>query len=263
MIQTRQCCQARDQSHRVAGDRVLFQCSAMPSNQPCRKWSGWWGACGMILLILSSSARSGESSIPASSTVPFDLRDTLATFRQTQTSRQFSPVVISVWSLPVSSNSYLFRTILPAKTTAQPTRSRLLRATLPQRRQSSLPQPIFWLLVPRVTHHGHVHAVCFTRGFVGACCGLLVVLMAVHESLCVVARPRPSWSLRAALVHSRSHVHLPSICEDVTYRSSCSLSLVIHVVCSDCAALLRTAQIFQLRLSSRDSQDLAKRVRPT
>ena len=58
----------------------------------------------------------------------------------------------------------------------------------------------------------------------------LVVLMAVHELLCVVARPHPSWSLRAALVQSRSHVHLPSI-------------LWIHVVCWDCSALLNTAQI--------------------
>ena len=59
---------------------------------------------------------------------------------------------------------------------------------------------------------------------------VLVVLMAVHELLCVVARPRPSWSLRAALVQSRSHVHLPTI-------------LWIHVVCTDCSALLHTAQI--------------------
>ena len=41
--------------------------------------------------------------------------------------------------------------------------------------------PIFQLLVPRVTHHGRVHAVCFTQRLVGACCGLLVVHMAVHE----------------------------------------------------------------------------------
>ena len=39
------------------------------------------GACVLILLMRSSSARSGDSSVPA--TVPFDLRDTLATFRQT------------------------------------------------------------------------------------------------------------------------------------------------------------------------------------
>ena len=32
-------------------------------------------------------------------------------------------------------------------------------------------------------------------------------------------------------------------CEDVTYRSCCSLSLVIHVVCSGCSTLLHTAQI--------------------
>ena len=32
-------------------------------------------------------------------------------------------------------------------------------------------------------------------------------------------------------------------CEDVTYRSSCSLNLVIRVVCSDCSTLLHTAQI--------------------
>ena len=106
--------------------------------------------------------------------------------------------------------------------------------------------PIFWLLVPRVTHHGHVHTVCFTQGVVGACCGLLVVLTAIHELLCVSARPRPTWSLGAALVQSRSHVHLPSF-------------LWIHIVCSDCSALLDTAQI----PAARDSQDFAKRVRPT
>ena len=74
------------------------------------------------------------------------------------------------------------------------------------------------------------HTVCFTQRLVGACCGLLVVLMAIHELLCVIARPHPSWSLRAALVQFRSHVHPPSI-------------LWIRVVCSDCSALLHTAQI--------------------
>ena len=42
------------------------------------------GACGLTLLVQSLSARSGESSIPASSTMPLNLRDTLATFRQTR-----------------------------------------------------------------------------------------------------------------------------------------------------------------------------------
>ena len=76
-----------------------------------------------------------------------------------------SPLVISVWSLSVSSNSHLFRTILPAdRTTAQPTRSRLLRASLPQRRQSSFPQPNLLASCLRGHHHGHVHAVCFIQG---------------------------------------------------------------------------------------------------
>ena len=134
--------------------------------------------------------------------------------------RQFSPLVISVWSLPVSSNSHLFRTILPAEDNSTDSFS------APSGFFDSAPR----ILVSSTQSsgflsHGHAHAVCFTQRLVGACCGLLVVLMAIHELLCVVARPRPSWSLRAAPVQSRSHVHLPSI-------------LWIHVVCSACSVLL-------------------------
>ena len=139
--------------------------------------------------------------------------------------------MISVWSLPVSSNSHVFGTILP-------TENKLLnRLILGSFRLLCLSvdaphflNSIFWLLVPAVTHYGHVIAVCFSQGLVGACSGLLVVLMAIHDSLCVVARPRPIWSLQASLVQSRSSVHLPSC-------------LWIHVVCSGCSAQLHTAQI--------------------
>ena len=178
-------------------------------------------ACSLILLIRSSSARSGEPSIPASSTVPFRLRDTLATF----SARQFSPLVISVWSLPVSSNSHLLRTILLADwTTAQPTRSRLLWASSPQRRRFSFPRPSLPASCPK-SHPSRTCSRSLLHSETRWC-----MLWATCELLCVVARRHPGWSLRAALVQSRSHAHLPSI-------------LWIHVVCSDCSALLHTAQI--------------------
>ena len=235
-MQTRQCCHARDQSHRIAGKSGSFPtlslektdmfCSAFESI--LQKLVQMMGACRLILLIRSTNARSRESSIPAPSTVTFDLRDTLQLFGRLHIKTVLS---ISDLNLEPSSEQQLVHDDSAGRGQLL---NRLVLGSF------GLPclsvdnphflNPIFQLLVPRVTHHGHVHAVCFTQRLVGACCGLLVVLMAVHELLCVVARPRPSWSLRAALVQSRSHVHLSSI-------------LWIHVICSDCSALLHTAQI--------------------
>ena len=76
-------------------------------------------------------------------------------------------------------------------------------------------------------HHGRVHTICFTQKLVGVCCRL-VVLVAVHQLLCVAARPHPNWSLR--FVQSRNHVHHPSF-------------LWIRVVCSESSVLFHTAQI--------------------
>ena len=80
MIQTRQCCHARDQSHRIAENRVLFP----------KLWSREKTDTSSILLIRSASARSGESSLLPS---------------------------IGDLSLEPSSerNSHLFRTILLAR----------------------------------------------------------------------------------------------------------------------------------------------------
>ena len=87
MIQTRQCCHTRDQSHRIARNRVLLptlspEKADMISNafeSTLQKLVQMMGACKLTLLIRSFSAKSGESSIPPSSTVPFDLRGTLPT----------------------------------------------------------------------------------------------------------------------------------------------------------------------------------------
>ena len=150
----------------------------------------------------------------------FDLRDTLATFRRTPHQGQFSPFV--ALSLEPSSEQQL--TLVQNDSAGRGQLFNRLVLGSFELLCLSVDNPqflnlIFWLLVPRVT-----------QGLVGACCGLLVLLMAIHESLCVVARLRPSWSLRAVLIQSRSHVHLSSV-------------LWIHVVCSDCSVLLHTAQI--------------------
>mmetsp|Transcript_63581 Transcript_63581/g.168438 ORF Transcript_63581/g.168438 Transcript_63581/m.168438 type:complete len:203 (+) Transcript_63581:637-1245(+) len=68
-----------------------------------------------MLLIRSSSARSGESSAPASLRRSFDIFNLLFSFSVASTSTQSSPFLISVLSCPVSSKSHLFRIILSAK----------------------------------------------------------------------------------------------------------------------------------------------------
>ena len=108
MIQTRQCCHTRDQSHWIAGNRVLLptlfpEKADMFSNafeSTLQKVVQTMDSCRLILLIRSSSARSGESSISASPTVPFDLRDTLATFR-----RLHIKTVLSITDLSLESSS--------------------------------------------------------------------------------------------------------------------------------------------------------------
>ena len=60
--------------------------------------------------------------------------------------------------------------------------------------------PIFQLLASRVTHHGHVHAVCFTQWLVSACRGLLVV----HGGPWVALRRCTTASLLVAPSGSRS-----------------------------------------------------------
>ena len=64
------------------------------------------GACGLILLIRSLSAKSGESSILSSWTNAVRSPRHSFNFSADSTSRQSSPLVISVWSLPGSTKSH-------------------------------------------------------------------------------------------------------------------------------------------------------------
>ena len=199
----------------------------MPSNQPCRNWSGCWARVDWYY-----PRGQGVESRPY--LLHRQCRLISATLLQLFGGLHIK-TVLSICALSLEPSSEQQLTLVQNDSAGRGQLFNRLVLGSFELLCLSVDNPqflnlIFWLLVPRVTHHGHVHAVCFTQGLVGACCGLLVLLMAIHESLCVVARSRPSWSLRAALVQSRSHVHLSSI-------------LWIHVVCSDCSVLLHTAQI--------------------
>ena len=156
------------------------------------------GACRLILLMRSSSAKSGESSIPASSKVPLDFRNTLSTFRQTPHQDT------------VSSNSHLSDSF-SAPSGFFASASTILISSTQSSGFLSQESPITDVFTQYATLRGSLVLAVDHLWFSWRSMSCFASL---HDSI------------RAGCsepTQSRSHVQLPSI-------------MWIHVVCSDCSA---------------------------
>ena len=229
MIQTRQCCHTRDQSHRIAGNRVLLptlspEKTDMISNafeSTLQKLVQMMGACKLTLLIRSFSAKSGESSIPPSSTVPFDLRGT-----------------------------HLFRTILPAEDNCSTD-------------SFSAPSGFFastsTILISSTQSSSFLCQESPITDMFTQFASLRDSLVLAVDYLSFSWRPTSRFaSLHDRVRAGRSELLSFNLAVTCNCPQSCG-SMSSARIAPPCFTRLR----FQLRLSSRDSQDFAKRVRPT
>ena len=171
-------------------------------------------------------------------------------FSADSTSRQFSPLVISFWSLPVSRNSHLFRMFLPAEDNCSTD-------------SFSAPTAFFasasTILISSTQSSGFLSQESPITD--------MFTQFALFWDWLVLAVDYLSFSWRSMSRFASSHDRIRagrserlsfSHAVTCTFPRSCG-SMSSARIAPPCVTRLR----FQLRVSSRDSQDSAKRVRPT